>query len=68
MSNIYDLNNPFLDYKDYIFSNDLKDFEVPYKIVGKFDREQMVERYKRLSNKPKNYLHVRLNKQLEDYK
>lgn len=43
----------------YIIVNDIEDFKIPYKIYGKIDLEIMLDKYNRLTNKPKSYLHVR---------
>lgn len=45
--------------KNYAVVNDINDFSMPYKIYGKLDESIMIERYKRLTNKPKSYLHRR---------
>lgn len=62
MKYLTDLYNPYLDFDKYVYQNDMQDFQMPYKNAGKFDIEIMKEKYKNLSNEPKNYLHVRLNK------
>lgn len=45
--------------KNYAVVNDINDFSMPYKVYGKLDESIMIERYKRLTNKPKSYLHRR---------
>lgn len=44
------------------YKNNPDDFSMPYKIYGSFDKQVMLEKYNQLTNEPKNYLHVRLNK------
>jgi hypothetical protein len=51
------LKNPFVRY--FKVTNDLEDFKMPYQIYGKNDLEIMLDKYNRLTNKPKTYLHVR---------
>lgn len=64
----YNLRNPYLNYDKYIYHNDEQDFKMPYSIYGKTDEKNMFEKYKYLSNKPKDYRHVRFAQMLEDYK
>jgi hypothetical protein len=51
------LKNPFVRYFEII--NDPDDFKMPYQIYGKIDLEVMIDKYNRLTNKPKSYLQVR---------
>lgn len=62
------LKNPYLGFDKYVYENDLEDFAMPYKIYGNIDKENMINRYQYLSNKPKDYRHVRFSQALEDYK
>lgn len=43
------LNNPF--ESNIEFSNDMKDFKMPYKLYGKTDLEVMTRKYKKLSGR-----------------
>lgn len=52
------LKNPFVRY--FQVTNDLDDFRMPYKIYGKIDLEIVVDKYQRLTNKPKSYLQIRI--------
>lgn len=61
-------NNPFLRFDKYTWETDIEDFNMPYLTYGKYDKQVMLEKYKYLENKPKNYLHVRRAKMLEDFK
>lgn len=63
-----DLKNPFLGFHQYIYENDIDDFKMPYNLYGKTDFENMKDRYMFLSNKPKDYRHVRFSQMLEEYK
>ncbi|NJM22595.1 MAG: hypothetical protein HC907_29755 [Richelia sp. SM1_7_0] len=45
--------------KLYVEVNDIQDFSMPYKVYGKLDKEIMLDKYNRLTNKPKYYLHER---------
>jgi hypothetical protein len=64
----YNLKNPYLGYDKYIYHNDEEDFKMPYFIYGKTDKQNMLDRYKFLTNKPKDYRHVRFSQMLEEYK
>lgn len=41
------------------FRNDESDFRMPYLIHGKLDKEMMLEKYMKLTNKPTSYLEKR---------
>lgn len=62
------LKNPFLSFDQYIYENDITDFHMPYAIYGDIDKKNILDRYKYLTNKPKDYRHVRFSQMLEDYK
>lgn len=42
-----------------IIRNDIQDFSMPYKQYGTLDKEIMIDKYMRLINEPKYYLHKR---------
>lgn len=62
------IKNPYLGFDKYIWENDINDFYMPYSIYGEYDKKVMLDRYKYLSNKPKDYRHVRFAQMLEEYK
>lgn len=62
------MKNPYLKFNQYTWETDINDFKMPYSIYGDYDKQVMLEKYKYLDNKPKNYLHVRRVKMLEDCK
>ncbi|AFZ01632.1 hypothetical protein [Calothrix sp. PCC 6303] len=41
------------------YENLLEDFAMPYSVFGSIDRENLLEKYKKLSNKPTHYLETR---------
>jgi hypothetical protein len=49
--------NPYSRMIEY--ENILEDFSMPYSIFGTIDREIILEKYKKLSNKPTHYLETR---------
>jgi hypothetical protein len=49
--------NPFSRMVEY--TNVLEDFHMPYSVFGSIDRELLLERYQRLSNRPLHYLETR---------
>jgi hypothetical protein len=49
--------NPYSRMIEY--ENILEDFYMPYSVFGSIDRETLLEKYKKLSNKPTHYLETR---------
>ena len=37
------LKNPYLGFDKYIYENDINDFQMPYRVYGKTDRENMID-------------------------
>jgi hypothetical protein len=49
--------NPYARIIEY--RNDENDFRMPYQIYGESDKQIMLEKYMKLTNKPKSYLEKR---------
>jgi hypothetical protein len=49
--------NPYTRLIEY--TNDESDFRMPYLLHGKLDKDVMLDKYMRLTNKPTSYLEIR---------
>lgn len=49
-------------FKTSIWEADMEDFKMPYSIYGNFDKEVMINRYKKMANKIHTHgIYVRIN-------